>query len=367
MATGYVWHELYGWHDTGTNAGLLPGNSTAVQPYLHFESPESKQRFHSLVEVSGLAAHLVRLAPQPATDEDILRCHTQAHLDRITAESANPRGGDAGDGTSPFGHAGIDIARLAVGGSIAALEAVLDGTVRNAYALVRPPGHHARPETGMGFCIFGNAAIAVAHARATRPDLRVATVDWDVHHGNGTQEIFYGSSEVLTISLHQDDLFPRGSGSTAERGSGAGDGYSINVPLPPGTGNGGYLYAMTEVVAPALRRFRPDVIVVPSGFDASCYDPLGRMMVTASGYRTMTRMLMDVADELCDGRLMMTHEGGYSPTYVPLCGVEVISEMSGVPVNVVHEIYAGFDTMPGQTLNEAQRDVVSTVRSAHGL
>ena len=118
MATGYVWHELYGWHDTGTNAGLLPGNSTAVQPYLHFESPESKQRFHSLVEVSGLAAHLVRLTPQPATDEDILRCHTQAHLDRITAESANPRGGDAGDGTSPFGHAGIDIARLAAGGSI---------------------------------------------------------------------------------------------------------------------------------------------------------------------------------------------------------------------------------------------------------
>ena len=367
MATGYVWHELYGWHDTGTNAGLLAGDSTMTQPFLHFESPQSKQRFHSLVEVSGLADHLVRITPSPATDEDILRCHTPEHLARIQAESDHPKGGDAGDGVSPFGHRGIDIARLAAGGSIAALNAVLDGTVTNAYALVRPPGHHARPENGMGFCMFGNAGIAIAHAKAKSPDLRVATVDWDVHHGNGTQAIFYDTDEVLTISLHQDDLFPRGSGAISEMGEGKGLGYAINVPLPAGTGNEGYLHALNEVVVPALRRFRPDVIVVPSGFDASCFDPLGRMSVTASGYRAMTRVLMDVADQVCEGRIMMTHEGGYSPTYVPLCGVEVLSEMSGVAVDVVHPLYAGFDTMPEHALNDAQRKVVAEVRAAHSL
>ena len=367
MATGYVWHELYGWHDTSTNAGLMPGNSTALQPYLHFESPESKQRMHSLVEVTGLSRHLVRIEPLPVSDEDILRCHTPEHLDRLVRESEQPRGGDAGDGTSPFGHRGLDIARLAAGGSVAALDAVLDGRVENAYALVRPPGHHARPETGMGFCMLGNAAIAIARATVQRPGLRVVTVDWDVHHGNGTQSIFWEDPDVLTISLHQDGLFPANSGLVSEQGAGAGAGTAINAPLPAGTGNGGYLHAMTEVVLPAVRRFRPDVIVVPSGFDASCFDPLGRMAVTANGYRAMTRLLLDLADEVCEGRLMMTHEGGYSPTYVPICGVSVLSEMSGVPVDVVDELYATFDDKPEGLLTDAQRHAVAAVVTAHDL
>lgn len=363
MRTGYVWHELYGFHDTGSNAGLLPG-SLVMQPYHHFESPESKQRFASLVEVTGLAEHLVRIAPTPASEEDILRVHTSEHLARIKAESATTRGGDAGDGVSPFGHQGYEIAALAAGGSSAALAAVLDGTVTNAYALVRPPGHHARPETGMGFCIFANAAIAIKKAQAANADLRVATLDWDVHHGNGTQAAFYSDPSVLTISLHQDDLFPRDSGKITERGEGAGEGYAINVPLPAGTGNGGYAYAMEAVVIPALRKFAPDVIVVPSGFDASCFDPLGRQSVTASGFRAMTRQLMNVADEVCGGRIMMTHEGGYSPTYVPLCGVSVLSEMSGVPVDVLGELYPTYDTMPEQILNDYQRAAVDAAGAA---
>ena len=367
MTTGFVWHELYGWHDTGTNAGLLPGDSTMLQPYLHFESPESKQRFASLVEVCGLADHLVRITPVSATDEDILRCHTPEHLARLKAESDQPRGGDAGDGTSPFGHRGLDIARLAAGGSIAALTAVLDGRVDNAYALVRPPGHHARPETGMGFCMLGNAAIAVAHARAANPALRVVTMDWDVHHGNGTQAIFWEDPNVLTISLHQDGLFPANSGLLSERGAGAGEGYAMNVPLPAGTGNGGYLHALTEAVVPAIVRYRPDVIVIPSGFDASCFDPLGRMAVTADGFRAMARVMLDVAAQVCDGRLMLTHEGGYSPTYVPLCGVSVLSEMSGVPVDVIHPLYRTFDEKPEGALNDAQRAAVQAARDAAGL
>lgn len=367
MSTGYVWHELYGWHDTGTRAGLLPGDSTAIQPYLHFESPESKQRFASLVEVSGLSKHLVHIDPMPATDEDILRCHTSEHLERLKIDSEDPRGGDAGDGASPFGFKGLDIARLAAGGSIAALEAVLDGTVTNAYALVRPPGHHARPENGMGFCMLGNAGIAIAHAKAKRPDLRVVTMDWDVHHGNGTQAIFWEDSSVLTISLHQDGLFPANSGGLDERGGGAGEGYAMNIPLPAGTGNGGYLHALTEAVVPAIRRFNPDVIVIPSGFDASCFDPLGRMAVTAKGYREMTRIMLDVADEVCDGKVMMTHEGGYSPTYVPLCGVTVLSEMSGVPVDIIHPLYETFDDKPEGALTDSQRQAVQAAKAAAGL
>lgn len=366
MATGYVWHELYGWHDTSTNAGLLPP-SLVMQPYHHFESPESKQRFHSLVEVSGLADHLTRIPPREATDEEILRAHTAEHLARIKAESDSSKGGDAGDGVSPFGPQGFHIAALAAGGAIAALDAVLDGTVTNAYALIRPPGHHARPETGMGFCIFANASIAIKKAQADNPDLRVATVDWDVHHGNGTQAVFYSDPSVLTISLHQDDLFPRDSGSVEERGEGAGEGYAINVPLPAGTGNGGYVYAMEQVVVPALRRFQPDVIVVPSGFDASCFDPLGRQSVTASGFRQMARILLDVAQETSHGRVMMTHEGGYSPTYVPLCGVSVLSEMSGVDVDVIGELLAGFDTMPEHTMNSLQKQAVDSAAVAAGL
>jgi acetoin utilization deacetylase AcuC-like enzyme len=367
VTTGFVWHELYGWHDTGTNAGLLPGDSSMLQPYLHFESPESKQRFASLVEVSGLARHLMRLEPSPATDEDILRCHTPEHLSRLETESAAPRGGDAGDGTSPFGHRGLDIARLAAGGTIAALEAVLDGRVQNAYALVRPPGHHARPETGMGFCMLGNAAIAVARARAANPDLRVVTMDWDVHHGNGTQAIFWNEPDVLTISLHQDGLFPANSGTLDEQGGPSAPNSAMNIPLPSGTGNGGYLHALREAVVPAIRAFSPDVIVIPSGFDASCFDPLGRMAVTARGFRDMTRVMLDIADEVCAGRLMMTHEGGYSPTYVPLCGVSVLSEMSGVPVDVIHPLYETFDEKPECLLTDAQAAAVAAAVRAHGL
>ncbi|MBI1352170.1 MAG: class II histone deacetylase [Actinomycetales bacterium] len=364
MSTGYVWHELYGWHDTGSNAGLLPGDASLNQPYFHFESPESKQRFASLAEVSGLAEHLVRLNPEPVSDEDILRCHTPEHLARLKRESEAPRGGDAGDGTSPFGHGGLEIARLAVGGTVAALDAVLDGLVTNAYALVRPPGHHARPETGMGFCMLGNAAIAVARARSMRPGLRVVTMDWDVHHGNGTQSIFWEDPDVLTISLHQDGLFPANSGHVTERGEGRGEGYAINVPLPAGTGNGGYLHALEQVVVPAVRRYRPDVIVIPSGFDASCFDPLGRMAVTADGFRAMTRVMMELADDVCEGRLVLTHEGGYSPVYVPLCGVSVLSELSGVDVDVIHPLYRTFDEKPECQLTDGQRAAVAAARVA---
>jgi acetoin utilization deacetylase AcuC-like enzyme len=326
MPTGFVFHELYLWHNTWNWALVFPPGLT-VQPGEHAENPETKRRFKNLLEVSGLMDHLTPIKPRPATEAEILRFHTPAHLDKIRRMSA-AGGGDASELT-PFGSGSYEIALLSAGGTIEAIDAVLSGQVRNAYALVRPPGHHATQDVGMGFCLFGNVAIAVMHAQAVRGVGRVATVDWDVHHGNGTQAAFYDSPDVLTISLHQDNLFPANSGGLHERGIGRGEGYNLNIPLPPGCGDGAYIEAMRRVVLPALERYRPDIIVVPSGFDASGVDPLGRMMVSTEGFRQMTRLLMEAADRLCGGRLLMSHEGGYSAMYAPYCGLAVLEEMSG--------------------------------------
>ena len=344
MTTGWLTHELYLWHDTGASAGVLPPG-LAVQPGTPYENPETKRRFRNLVEVSGLLDHLKVLKPRAATEDEIARVHTRKHIDAIRAMS-DSGGGDASY-LSPFGRNSFEIALLSAGGAIVAVDAVLKGEVENAYALVRPPGHHAVPDLGMGFCLFGNVGVAIRHAQATYGLKRVATVDWDVHHGNGTQAIFYDDPRVLTISLHQDNLFPANSGGWEENGAGAGLGYNLNIPLPPGCGDGAYLEAIRRVVLPALEKYRPELIVVPSGFDAAGVDPLGRMMVSSQGYRAMAGMLLQAASAFCDGRLVMVHEGGYSESYVPYCGLAVLEEMSGVRT-AIEDIWAPLMASWGQ-------------------
>jgi acetoin utilization deacetylase AcuC-like enzyme len=208
---------------------------------------------------------------------------------------------------------------------------------------------------GMGFCLFGNAAIAVHHARQARGLERVAIVDWDVHHGNGTQSAFYDDPSVLTISLHQDGVFPPGSGPVEDIGEGPGAGYNLNVPLPPGSGNGAYAHAFREVVLPALDAFQPELIVVASGLDANAMDPLGRMMLTPRAYGELTQMLLDAASRLCDGRLVVEHEGGYSEELVPFCALAVVESLSGIQteakdtvLQVFPEGFAGQDLQPHQ-------------------
>ncbi len=158
---------------------------------------------------------------------------------------------------------------------------------------------------------------------------RIAVIDWDVHHGNGTEAIFLADPEVLTISLHQDRNYPLDTGQASERGTGKGHGFNINIPLPPGTGHASYLECFDRIVIPALHRFRPDAVIVACGYDASAFDPLGRMMATAETFRLMTRAVMQAADDLCRGRVMLVHEGGYSEAHVPFCGHAVLEEMSG--------------------------------------
>jgi acetoin utilization deacetylase AcuC-like enzyme len=356
LTTGYVWQELYAWHNTGMG-GRIEAPHLVMQPHPHFESPDTKSRLASLVEVSGLIEELQRIRPRAASEEDLVRVHAREHVESIRRQSL-AGGGDAGDGASPFGAGSFEIACLAAGGTIAATEAVLAGAVENAYALVRPPGHHAIRATGMGLCLFANVAVAIEWARATNGIRRVAVVDWDVHHGNGTQSIFEADPDVLTISIHQDSLFPPNGGSLDERGVDAGHGSVINVPLPAGSGNGAYVDATVHVVLPALQAFRPEIIFIASGFDAGALDPLAQMVVTSSGYREMTRLVMGAARGLCGGRLVLSHEGGYSPIYVPYCGLAVLEELTGHATGVVDPYEPTFVNLPAQTTTEAQRAVI---------
>jgi acetoin utilization deacetylase AcuC-like enzyme len=343
------------WHNTGNFAGPMPyGNP--VQPYEHSENPETKRRFRNLLEVSGLLPKLAPIEARPATDKEILRAHTPAHLEKIRSFKDH-LAVDAGIFT-PMGRGSFDIALLSAGGVIAAADAVMDGKVSNAYALVRPPGHHALPELAMGFCIFGNAAIAGHHLLDVRGLSRVAFVDWDVHHGNGTQAIFWENPRALTISVHQDNCFPPNSGHLTENGAGKGDGYNINIPLPPGSGVGAYEATFDRVVVPALRAFKPDFIIVPSGFDAGGHDPLGRQMMTSEGYRSLTAKLMAAAAELCGGRLVLCHEGGYSGATVPFYGLAVMEQLSGIRTGVVDPFQDMMNGMGYQSLQPHQDAVI---------
>ena len=361
--TGYVWHELYGWHDTGTDAGMIaPGGF--VQAYQTFENPQSKTRFAGLVEVSGLIDKLHRIPAQRVNDNQVLRVHTAEHVARLKTASSAPRGGDAGDGATPVGRGSWEIATLAAGGTLAAANAVIDHTVRNAYALVRPPGHHAERGMGRGYCLLSNVAIAIEDIRANRDVERVAIVDYDVHHGNGAQSIYWDDPNVLTISIHQENLFPTTGGEVSERGGAGAEGSCINIPLPAGCGNGAYAAAVERIVMPAVHAFAPDVIFVSSGFDPGALDPLGCMTMTAQGFREMATQLVSLADDVCDGAIVFSHEGGYSPVQVPFCGIAVLEAMSGESTDVVDPFSPSFDDSPAQQLRSWQDEAIRRAETA---
>ena len=355
MTTGFLWDELYAWHDTGTGSGFLSAGGL-IEPEVHGESAATKRRLRNLLDVTGLLGEMTQLRARPATDDEILRLHTRDYLDRIKELSA-AGGGDAGE-LAPFGAGGYEIAALAAGGAIEAVDAVLRGEVDNAYALVRPPGHHAERDLGRGFCIFGNTALAALHAREERGAERVAIVDWDVHHGNGTEHAFYEDGSVLTISLHQDNLYPADSGRVEDTGSGAGEGSALNIPLPPGSGNGAYEAAIERVVMPALRRFDPDIVLVACGFDASMLDPFAIMMVDSFGFARMTELLVESAAETCDGKLVLIHEGGYSSAYVPFCGAAAIERLMGVAARVEDPFIEAFRAMAYTELQPHQESAI---------
>ncbi len=216
----------------------------------------------------------------------------------------------------------------------------MQGEVRNAYALLRPPGHHAMSNRAMGFCIFNNAVIAAHYARTVFGLERVMIVDWDAHHGNGTQDAFYAEPGVLFVSLHQHNWYPKLSGELEQVGNGAGAGYTVNIPLPAGTGDRGYRAAFEQLVIPIGLQYRPQLIIISAGQDANWLDPLAQNMLTMAGFRTISALMLALAEETCDGRLLMLQEGGYSLAYVPYCTVAAVEPLLGVDLGLV-DLYAG--------------------------
>jgi acetoin utilization deacetylase AcuC-like enzyme len=317
---GLVYDERFLLHDPGNYRIMYREPFPFEEPVPHLSNPLVVKRTKRLLDLLGYTAVMQPIPAILATDEMLLTYHTPDYISRVGDVSRT--GGDTGLG-APIAAGGDEIARLSAGGVIAAVDAVLDGDVHHAYALTRPPGHHAMSDKGMGFCVYANVALAARHAQQVHGLTRIAILDWDVHHGNGTQDAFYDNPDVLFISIHQEDLFPVGWGMLEHTGEDDGIGTTVNIPLPAGSGNRAYLAVMEELVAPIVRRFDPELILVSAGQDASVQDPLGRMSLTTAAYRSMTRTMRDLASELCKGRLVIAQEGGYSDWYAPYCSAAI--------------------------------------------
>jgi acetoin utilization deacetylase AcuC-like enzyme len=271
--------------------------------------PESPERNAVLETAAATLKELgaVVVEPVPATREQLLRVHPAGHIDAIEATRGRASMIDADTFTSPDT---ADVALLAAGAAVQAVDAVIDGRQTTAAALVRPPGHHAESNRAMGFCFYNNAAVAAAHARA-RGLSRVAIVDYDVHHGNGTQEIFYDDSSVLYVSTHQYPFYP-GTGAATETGAGAGKGFTVNVPMEAGATDGDYREVFDGVVFPVLEAFKPELVIISAGFDAHEADPLAQMRMTSTGLTMATLRLKRLASDVCEGRVVLVTEGGYA-------------------------------------------------------
>ena len=291
---GLVLDPVFEDHDTG------PGH------------PERKQRVATIrerFESSGLAGRCVRVAPARATDAELTRVHDPDHVRRIEAACASgERLVDSMD--TAIGRESARIARVAAGSLVALSREVAAGRLDAGLAVARPPGHHAERDLAMGFCLFNNVAVAAAALREECGVARVAIVDWDVHHGNGTQHIFEDDPAVFYFSCHQMPLYP-GTGRAEERGRGAGAGATLNVPLRPGDGDGPFLASLSDGLVPAMERFRPEFVLVSAGFDAHRDDPLGGLSVSTDAYAEATRIVLGIADRFASGRVVSTLEGGY--------------------------------------------------------
>lgn len=309
---GYLYDPIFLEHD-------LPG---------HPENARRLQAIMDLLRERDVLAALKALPFRAATFEQLTALHSPLYVSRVYTLSE--RGHGALNPDTYITAASFDAAAMAVGASLAAAEAVMRGIVQRAFALVRPPGHHAFADHGEGFCLFNNVAFAAKHAlddidaehdyawspsavrnhRNARPE-RVMIVDFDVHHGNGTQAIFYDDPRVLYVSIHEYGWMYPGTGAANERGNGAGRGATINVPLPPETGDFGYALVFDEILVPAAQRFKPNLLLVSAGFDAHWRDPLAHMHVSLAGFARMMRVLCALSDELCGGRMVVVLEGGY--------------------------------------------------------
>ena len=293
MKVGYIYDPIYLKHDTGQ----------------HVENAGRLEAIISHLERTGLKQRLTPIKPRAAAIGELSLVHDEQYISHI--RNVAQKGGGWLDADTVMSANSYEAALCAAGGVIRATEAVMDGGVDSAFALVRPPGHHATYEQAMGFCLFNNVAIATKCALANYQLERILIVDFDVHHGNGTQAAFYDNPHVLYISTHQYPLYP-GTGSIEETGSGTAEGTTINIPLPAGSGDSEYLEVFEQIIIPAAIRFKPQLVMVSAGYDAHWTDELALMQVSVTGFAQMVKIIQGLGDELCDGRLVFSLEGGYN-------------------------------------------------------
>jgi len=295
MKIGFVYDPIYLKHDTGQ----------------HVENAERLKAIISHLEETGLRQQLTPIEPRAASVEELSLVHSEQHILHI--QDIAQRGGGWLDADTVMSSESYEAALYAVGGMIRATEAVMEGEVDSSFALVRPPGHHATPRRAMGFCLFNNIAIATKYALARYNLERILIIDFDVHHGNGTQEVFYDNPRVMYISTHEYPFYP-GTGDIGETGSGAGKGTTVNIPLRAGSGDSEYLQVFEQIITPVARQFNPQLVLVSAGYDAHWADELAMMQVSTTGFSQMVKIIKQVADELCRGRLVFSLEGGYHLT-----------------------------------------------------
>ena len=291
--TGFIYHPDYLNHDTGPE---------------HPERPDRLRACLAALQQSEVWEQLHAIEATPANIAQLCYAHETTYPEHVRqyCEKELPLTYD-----TPVSKASFDIAKLSAGGVLRAADAVATGAVKNAFAMVRPPGHHATQNRSMGFCLFNNIAIAARYLQREHGIGKVAIVDWDVHHGNGTQDIFYEDESVFFFSIHQSPLYP-GTGSSYERGSGKARGTTLNVPMPAGSGDSEYVTVCENVLIPALHNFSPEFILISAGFDAHYLDALATIELTADGFATLTDLILALAEEIASGRVVSALEGGYS-------------------------------------------------------
>lgn len=323
MTTAYVTHTRYLDH-------YMPG-------YQHPEFPGRLKSVWETLQTAGLIDRMYALMPTPADRETLLSVHTPEHLNLLDWVSGQGKATmvDADTYARPESY---EIARLAAGGVIQAVDAVLCGAADNALAAVRPPGHHATPTYAMGFCLLSNIAIAARYAQRAYGINRVMIVDYDVHHGNGTQDVFYDDKSVLFVSSHQYPFYP-GTGSIHDIGHADARGTTLNIPLPGGHGDSSFAALYEEILWPVARRFEPDLILVSAGFDAHWHDPLAYMRLSLNGYDHLTRELMRMADDLCGGKIVFVLEGGYDLQALGHGVANVARALLGDPAGSISDPY----------------------------
>jgi len=306
---GIVLDKLFVDHDNG------PGH------------PETYERILAIVDMlnyTKMMDEVVRIEPRDATKEEITLVHTPEHYDKIASTKGKHRVFLDADTTTCA--VSFDAALRAAGGTIAAIDSVLSGEVDRAFPIVRPPGHHAEADRPMGFCLFNNVAVGAAYLTQVKGLERVLVIDWDVHHGNGTQHIFEDSSKVLYFSSHQFPFYP-GTGAAQEVGTGDGKGYTVNVPMEPGMEDNEFIKIFQEILKPIIDQYKPEFILVSAGFDIFFDDPLGGMKVTPEGFAKLTRQLTDQADRVCKGNIIFLLEGGYNLDGLWISTKEMLEEL----------------------------------------